>query len=841
MILTQKRAYFIVLLFAFPFLIFSQTNVSGKVIDEDGNPIPFANVIFPKTTKGTITDNDGKFSLYSDKRQNEIEVSSMGYTSKTIHLKKDNTNNLTIVLTEGEVLNEIVVIGKPKKALSKKENPAYKILQNIWKNKSKRGLHNASAYQYKKYSAIEMGLNNLDSIFLQKTLGSDYHIVRRILSEKKHKNTFSMPIYLKESVEKVYRNNLLNKTRVDVEVERSQGVTQKGFGLERFGKAFDEFDIYENSYLILNQSFVSPLSEFGYNTYHYVLNDTIVKDDRSFYRVYFFPRTDEDLALEGHFVVDDKTFIIKSIEMKTSPKTNINMVRGMFFEKHFEIKNDSVYVPEKEVQEGDFTILTKKDYEKGLYIRNVINYSEVRLNQPKPDSFYSESASFKLKRQAQKESEIWLEKLKESSSELMKTQILIQKIGDTPQIKTFTEVIDFIGSGYLSLNRFLQAGTYWQIFETNDVEKLRFRIGFRSFQSTEDHFRTYFYGAYGTGDSKFKYGVSAKYLLTEYPRITIGGVFQNDYLQLGRNTSFKDEADLSFRTISNAVINRGENYFLTSVKKAQGVITYNIHKNLEFSVFGIHQKSKPADAEHFSISYRDVNTNKVYSQYADFSSGIRLSYTPKRNVFGEGVERRYGNKLFSTYAIKYTKGSKGIFNSQFDYDKIELLINKPIPIWGMGILKTTLEAGKTFEKAPLPILSPVPSNQSYSTSLNSFALLDYYDFISDTYVNGHFEHHFNGFIFNRIPFVKKAQLRSLIFARFTYGTISEENIATNATNLIYNAPEKLYWEYGFGIENIGFGNFRFVRVDFVWRNDFNDVNGVRNPKFGIRVGIIPTF
>jgi putative outer membrane protein len=51
----------------------------------------------------------------------------------------------------------------------------------------------------------------------------------------------------------------------------------------------------------------------------------------------------------------------------------------------------------------------------------------------------------------------------------------------------------------------------------------------------------------------------------------------------------------------------------------------------------------------------------------------------------------------------------------------------------------------------------------------------------------------------------------------------------------------LYWEYGFGIENIGLGNFRFIRVDFVWRSEFNDVNGVRNPKFGIRLGVVPSF
>ena len=60
-----------------------------------------------------------------------------------------------------------------------------------------------------------------------------------------------------------------------------------------------------------------------------------------------------------------------------------------------------------------------------------------------------------------------------------------------------------------------------------------------------------------------------------------------------------------------------------------------------------------------------------------------------------------------------------------------------------------------------------------------------------------------------------------------YGTLREENKVVSASNIYYNAPEKLYWEYGFGIENIGIGNFRPIRVDFIWRSSFNDRNGVK--------------
>ncbi len=829
------KIYIYFLLFIIPLKSFPQINISGKVIDEDGKPIAYANVIFPNSTKGTSTDNNGRFSLYSEKKYREIEVSFIGYMTKRISLKGMDLKNLTVVLVEGEELDEVVVVGKPKKALSKKENPAYSVLQKIWKNKRKKGLHNVSAYQYKKHTINELGLNNLDTIFLRETLGRDYDTVKKILSEKKHKNTFSMPIYLKEKLERVYTNNELKKSRTDIEIEHSQGIGQKGFGLERFSKAFDDFDIYDNTYIILNQPFVSPLSEFGYGTYHYVLNDTILEKERKFYQIFFFPKTDEDLVLEGNFIVDSKAFIVKSIEMKTTPKTNLNMVRGMFFEKHFNIENDSVYFLRKEIREGDFTLITKSDNEKGLYVRSVMSYSDVILNQPQPDLFYDEEPNEDHKRKdflPQSENKL------AGSQEFIKTQALIEKISNTPKVKSLTGLIDFLGSGYFSIAKHFQAGTYWQFYETNDVEKNRFRLGFRSFVTTEDRFRTYFYGAYGMRDKKIKYGVSAKYLLAEHPRIAIGGSYQNDYLQLGRS-GLKSETDLTFRTLSNAVINRGENYFLTHTHKAKVVASYQPHSNLELAIFGIYQYAQPADKERFDISFKKIDN--ILSSYSDFNSGFSITYTPNRNVYGKGVEQRYGKKLHSTYAFKYTKAHKKIFDGNFDYNRVDFLLKKSIPLWSFGLLRTTFEAGKIWGEAPLTALAPTPTNQSYSTVANTFALLDYYDFISDTYLNGYFEHHFNGIILNKIPFLKKANLRSLLFARFTYGTISEKNKMTNATNLMYNAPEKLYWEYGLGIENIGVGNFRFFRVDFVWRNDFNDVNGVRNPKFGIRVGFIPVF
>ena len=145
-----------------------------------------------------------------------------------------------------------------------------------------------------------------------------------------------------------------------------------------------------------------------------------------------------------------------------------------------------------------------------------------------------------------------------------------------------------------------------------------------------------------------------------------------------------------------------------------------------------------------------------------------------------------------------------------------------------------MEAGKNFNTVPLALQNIIPGNQSFNLMPNTFALLNYYEFVADEYAIFQAEHHFNGKILSYIPLIKKLKLREVVFYRTAVGSLNESSALINSSNFILKAPNKPYYEYGFGIENIGLGNLRILRLDFNWRGNY--LENPETKKFGIKFG-----
>lgn len=109
-IVNFRKLLLFALLFV-PVTIIAQVNVKGVVKDEFGDTLPGVNVMIKGTTKGTVTDFDGKFSIEA-KSSDVIEVSFVGF--ETQEIKVGNQTNLSIVLRESSVMIqelEVVAVG----------------------------------------------------------------------------------------------------------------------------------------------------------------------------------------------------------------------------------------------------------------------------------------------------------------------------------------------------------------------------------------------------------------------------------------------------------------------------------------------------------------------------------------------------------------------------------------------------------------------------------------------------------------------------------------------------------------------------------------------------------
>jgi len=133
-----------------------------------------------------------------------------------------------------------------------------------------------------------------------------------------------------------------------------------------------------------------------------------------------------------------------------------------------------------------------------------------------------------------------------------------------------------------------------------------------------------------------------------------------------------------------------------------------------------------------------------------------------------------------------------------------------------------------FGKLPYTMLDIPRGNETLGYYSYDFNMLNYLEYVHDKYLHAYVEYHLNGFLFNRVPLLKRIGLREVFSAKGMIGSLSDKNqqiveFPVNMTKL-----SNPYIEAGAGVENI----LRFFRVEAVWRVRPQSVQGA--PNFGLR-------
>ena len=804
-------------------LLLAQTKVSGVVVDKTNQPIPFATIVFKKTNIGVVANEDGRFYIESPQKQTILVVSSAGFSEREIFLEDAISYNFKVKLNEAESLNEVVVFtGKT----SKKNNPALDILRKIWERKRKNGLYQFDQYQMEKYEKVEFDMNTIDSAFMKNKVFKGMEFVFQHVDTSKVTGKTYLPIFINESLSDVYGDNRQKKVKEKLKANKTSGFEGNQQILSFLKDLYSDYSIYNNHLTFFDKSFTSPLSRTGIDVYNYVLRDSAYIDNKKCYNILFYPRRKNELTFKGDFWVNDTTFAIKKINMAVTKSANINWIKDIYIEQEFEVMNDSVFLLTRDYMMSDFA-LNKKENSKGIYGKRTTLYRNHEFNKVKPLAFYKEEVNFIDNEVYQKSDEYWHENRFEK---LNKDEAGVYKMLDTLQtVKKFKQMynlVSILGSGYVEFKNF----DYGPIFSSlgfNEVEGVRLRVGGRTYFGPNDPWRIQAFTAYGTDDHKFKYGLSGKWMVDKKNRIIISGGNRRDIEQIGASlTTTNDVMGRSFA--SSALFTTGSNGKLTNINLSNIAVEIEPVKNLIFQL-GISHRTLVSASPTFSLDYyTNASRTTIQSEVKQSEANIQIEYMPNRKTIGFGVERDVVDNPYSRFFINYSHGFKGVLNSDFKYEKLQLFYKQPIIIGPLGRTNITMEFGKTFGTIPLGLMSVIPGNQTYFTIENTFSNLNFYEFISDQYATLKWDHNFNGRIFARIPFMRKLNWREIVGIRGVYGSISNANRAINASGLAYNAPENGYWEYSAGIGNI----FKVFRIDFSWRGNY--LNTPDATKFAIK-------
>jgi hypothetical protein len=795
-------------------LLLAQTKVSGVVVDKTNQPIPFATIVFKKTNIGVVANEDGRFYIESPQKHSVLVVSSAGFSEREIYLEEAVVYNFKVKLNEAESLNEVVVFaGKT----SKKNNPALDILRKIWERKRKNGLYQFDQYQMEKYEKVEFDMNTIDSAFMKNKVFKGMEFVFKHVDTSKVTGKTYLPIFINESLSDVYGDNRQKKVKEKLKANKTSGFEGNQQILSFLKDLYSDYSIYNNHLTFFDKSFTSPLSKTGVDVYNYVLRDSAYIDNKKCYNILFYPRRKNELTFKGDFWVNDTTFAIKKINMAVTKSANINWIKDIYIVQEFEVMNDSVFLLTRDYMMSDFA-LNKKEDSKGIYGKRTTLYRNHEFNKVKPLAFYKEEVNFIDNEVYQKSDEYWQENRFEK---LNKDEAGVYKMLDTLQtVKKFKQMyslVSILGSGYVEFKNF-DYGPIFSSFGFNEVEGVRLRVGGRTYFGPNDPWRIQAFTAYGSDDNKFKYGLSGKWMLDKKNRIIISGGNRRDIEQIGASlTTTNDVMGRSFA--SSALFTTGSNGKLTNINLTNIAVEIEPVKNLIFQL-GISHRTLVSASPTFSLDYfTDLSRTTTQSEVKQSEANIQIEFMPNRRTIGFGVERDVVDNPYSRFFINYSHGFKGVLNSDFKYEKLQLYYKQPIIIGPLGRTNITMELGKTFGTIPLGLMSVIPGNQTYFTIENTFSNLNFYEFISDQYLTLKWDHNFNGRIFSRIPFMRKLNWREIIGIRGVYGSISNANRAINASGLAYNAPENGYWEYSAGIGNI----FKVFRIDFSWRGNYLNV------------------
>lgn len=727
--------------------------VYGKVTDKNMQPLAFASIQVKELEIGTSTKEDGSYGLNLEVGQYNLVVSMIGYKTQIINIVVNKVYPLDIILEEEDKnLEDIVIKVKVK-------DRAEEIIRNVIRNKD-RIMSASGAYSAQLYiKAIQQ-----DSSTRKKDRGKTD---TSVFQNADLQNMAMAEVLLKLDYASDTR---LKEQRLAV---KKNGNTD---GLFYLSATQGNFNIYNNLIRVPSIAqipFLSPISYSGLLAYKFKTIKIEKKDGRRIYTISVRPRQLSNATVEGEVTVLDSAWAILHARFNLP---SFHLPQYDFFEvdQQYEFVQNKAWMLSRQ----QFNYYSRTAREK-LSGQTLIVYSNYELNKQFGRNYFGVEVSSTAQTAYEKDSSFWktvrLEPLTEKEVRYVRYQDSIYQVTHT---KAYLDSIDKVNNRVT----WKKLGLFGQTFYNRQKERtwvlppivalyepLQFGGGrlrasfyyFKRYASRKD-INLITEVSYGFRNKDIKGSISLKRMYNPFNR----GYY---FFELNRDFDhiYKGDAWINQIQRSSYFLN---NYFAIGhgLEIVNGLFVYTeADLALRQSVVG-YKTNATADLG----GLRDSTQPVSFDPYQGFYTKINFRYTPHQRYIREPREKIILGSRWPTFYINWRKGIPNFMGSKADFDYAEMGMEQKINIGILGNLRYDVKTGNFLSKRDLKLLDYNFQRRGdpflFMNPDEAFQALDSTFPLFKRFYQAHMVHEFNGALLNKIPLLKKLQLREVAGGGFLF-------------------------------------------------------------------------
>jgi hypothetical protein len=819
----------------FFFLLYSvqiaAQKISGTVFNDKGDLLPFASVTIKGTTTGASANNKGRFSFIVAPGTYTVVCQHIGFTrqEKTITVNKDD-EEITFILPQQKMdLKELVV-------KSGGEDPAYAIIRAAIKKRD---------YYNKQVKAFECGLYTKDIIKLRSM--PDKIFGQKIPEDGKQDMGLDSEgkgiIYLSESVAKVHTQQP-DKFKMEVLSSRVSGSGGFGFTFPTF------ISLYNNNVKIFTEKFnprgfVSPIADGALNFYKYKFLGSFFEDGKEVNSIRVTPKRSYEPLFSGVIFITEDDWRIHSFDLTLTKTAQLEIIDTLQITQiHvpvskdvWQVKNQLIHFNFKQLgidAIGNFVnvysgysinpVFGKK------YFDNIIIKYDTAVNK-KTAAYWDTTRPVPLEPEEKKDYQV-----KDSIYQVQKDAVLSKRSVDSLNKKQGRlNPLDIFWSG-INRRHYTKTNDYrWGVqpliknLEYNTVEGvvLNTNLYYRKyFKKLKSNFIFEPYIRYGFNNSHLNAWADLHFNTRDWEADQKIKRESWNFSGGKRISQFNKESTVTPLNNSITTLFWGDNFMKIYENYFANLgFSKRYESGFRFAVNALYEDRIPIEnTTKFTVFKKDsvnITPNYPYEKLTQqfpahqaFIVSIDISIKPGQKYIQFPNRKVAAGSKYPTFSFNYTKAIQNIFGSDenFDHWKFSVDDTKNLKLAGEFKYKFGMGGFLNNKKVYIQDFQHFNGNRSAAASeyVNSYQLASYYANSTDEkfYVFGHAEHHFNGLLTNKIPFLKQMNWNLVA-----------------GSNAFYVNKNNNYAEVFVGLENI----FKILRVDFVsaFANGKTSTTGIR--------------